>query len=313
MAAASIVPLSTKSQAAFIAYYKSVQLLQNHTRSDTRSRYEFIDRTYQRELNLSKEQARAKAANMAGDVSRFQDMVVPVVMPQVEAAVTHQTSVFLTDDTLFKTIAPPEFMDEALQIETILKDDSIRGGWSRELMMFFRDGFKYNFAPVEVSWGREITQEVKTNLEATANAAELKEILWQGNTLKRLDPYNTFVDTRVPASEVYKHGEFAGYTELMSRIRLKKFIAELPDKLIGNIVPAFASGLGAPAAASDASNQSYYVPSINFSVNPIDHFAGGMNWMAWASLSDMRNPNMEYKDAYEVTTLYCRVLPAEFT
>jgi len=83
MAASTSVPLSKKSQAAFIEYYRSVQTLSNVTRSEYRARLERRDREYQREVDRTEENRRAKAANRAFDPNRFQNITVPVVMPQV--------------------------------------------------------------------------------------------------------------------------------------------------------------------------------------------------------------------------------------
>lgn len=310
MAASTAVALSKKSQLAFQAFYSSIQDTQSSTRNQRRSRFERIDRAYQRETDQSQEHQRAKAANETGDKSRFQNTTVPVVMPQVESAVSHQTSVFLTGQPIFGVVASPQFMDEAMQMESILEEQSVRGGWARELILFFRDGFKYNFAPIEVDWQEEVTYTVETDLTVGTSGIP-KEVIWSGNKLQRLDPYNTFVDTRVPATEVYKDGEFAGYTKFMSRIKLKSFIAALPDKIIANITPAFESGLGG-GSSKDMGALNFYIPSINPLVDEDDSRSTGTNWLSWAGLSDIRNQNIDYKDAYEVTTLYAKILPSEF-
>ncbi len=312
MAGATAVPLSKKSQELFLHYYSSIQSLQNTTRSERRARLEKVDKEYQREVDLRDSQAKAKAANDAGDPSRYQDIVVPVVMPQVEAAVVHQTSVFLTGSPIFGVAAPPEFIDEGLQMEAIIEDNSIRGGWARELILFFRDGFKHNFAAMEVDWAREVTPVIETDLKTSLKEGVVKKTIWSGNKLKWLDPYNTFVDSRVPPTEVYKRGDFAGYTEFMTRIELKTFVASLPDRIIANIVPAFNSGLAENSGAKNSGAQNYYVPSINPSVTVEDN-TGGTNWLEYAGLSNHphRNQKIDYKDGYEVTRLYARVLPSE--
>ena len=312
MAASTVVTLTEKSQKAFIEYYRSVQSLRNTTRDEMRSQLERIDRAYQREVDRTDEHLDAQAANRQQDPNRFQNMTVPVVMPQVEAAVTHQTSVYLTGQPIFGVVAAPEFMDEALQLESVLENQSVRNGWARELIMFFRDGFKYNFAPLEVSWEDEVTHTVETDLSIDTKRGIPKEVIWSGNRLKRLDPYNTFVDTRVAPTEVYKKGEFAGYVEFMTRIELKVFIARLTDKIIANITPAFESGLGVSTGAKHAGAMNYYIPSINPRVSETDNKGGGTNWLRWAGLSTKRNQNIDYKDTYEVTILYAKVLPSEF-
>ncbi len=312
MVASTSIPLKEETQKKFINYYRSAQMLQNITRNNLRSRFETIDRSYMREQNTTLEQSRAQAANKAGDPTRYQDMTVPVVMPQVEAAVTHQSKVFLTGDPLFGVVSAPEFINEALQMETVIENDSIRGGWARELILFFRDGFKYNWAPIEMSWAQQVSYTIDTDLAVNLEQGEPKRIIWTGSRMRRLDPYNTFIDTRVPPSEFYRKGEFGGFTEMMSRIELKSFIAELPAKIIANIVPAFESGRTPLTSATNTGAQNYYLPQINPFVSGVDYKAGTINWLQWAGLEDTTSRKIDYKDAYEVTTLYARILPSEF-
>jgi hypothetical protein len=312
MAGTQSVALPKKSQEAFIEYYRSVQLNQNITRNQYRSRYEHIDRAYMRELDLTQENLRAKSANAAGDADRYQNITIPVVKTQVDTATDYQAAVFLTGSPLFGVVSDPAYIDQAMQMETVLEDQSVRGGWVRELTLHFRDAFKYNFAPIEIDWADEVTYAVETDLTKSAEQGLPKEVIWSGNRIRRLDPYNTFVDRRVLASEVYSKGEFAGYTEYVSRIELKDYISRLPDKIIANIKPAFESGTSTAASAQNSSSASYYVPSINPVVDATDNKYGGTNWMRWAGMSDYRNQNIDYKDAYERTTMYCRVLPSEF-
>ena len=314
MASSVPVPLSKKSQTAFITYYHHLQQSINVDRGTDRNRLEAVDRIYQREVDRSVEHQRAQAANKAGDTSRYQNITVPVVMPQVEAAVTYQASVFLTGHPLFGVVASPSFMDEALQLESVLESHSTRGGWVRDLMMFFRDGFKYNLGFVEVGWATEVTQSIETNLKVNIKEGVPKEIVWSGNSVRRLDPYNTFVDKRVAPSEVYKKGEYAGYTEFMSRIELKSFVSRLPEHISGSIVPAFESGGGAGADNSgtgSVESRGYYVPDINPALLTPASNVTGTDWMAWVGMGEDK-PRIQYKDGYEVTTLYCKILPDEF-
>ncbi len=312
MVAARAIVLTQKSQDLFVEYYRAAQMLQNITRGDLRSRFETIDRTYMREQNLSTEKRRAQEANRLGDPTRYQDITVPVVMPQVEAAVTHQTSIFLTGDPLFGVVSAPQFINEALAMETVLENDSIRGGWAKEFILHFRDGMKYNWAPLEVSWARQVTYEVQNNAAKNVTEGDAVRTIWTGNKIRRLDPYNTFIDTRVPPSEFYLHGEFGGFTEMMSRIKLKTFISELPSKIIANIVPAFESGVSGPTTATHTGAQNYFVPQINPFVSANSYKAGTVNWLQWAGMAEGEARKIAYKDSYEVTTLYARILPSEF-
>lgn len=309
MAASTPTPLGKNSQEAFIKYYNVAMDLQNQQRTNLRTRFELIDKEYQREMDQSLETQRAKAANRAGDSDRYQNITVPVVMPQVETAVTYQASVFLTGSPLFGVVSSPQFIDEAVQLETIIDENATKGGWARQLLLFFRDGFKYNFAPMECSWEQEVTANLTTDITKSTKEGVPVDVIWSGNSLKRLDPYNTFVDPRVTPTEVYKSGEFAGYVDYMTRIQLKIFIETLPDKIIANIKPAFNSG-SARSSSGDATSAGFYTPTVNPDI-PSENYTTGTNWLSWAGISATRS-DIEYKDMYEVTTLYCRILPSEF-
>jgi hypothetical protein len=270
-----------------------------------------IDLAYIRENDFTQENLRAKAANKYGDPTRFQNITVPVVMPMVEAAVTYQSSVFLTGHPIFGVVSNPQTMDAAMQMETVIEEQSVRGGWVRELMMFFRDGFKYNLAALEVNWDRVVTAALETDLAFSTTQARPKEVIWEGNCLKRKDPYNLIFDTRVAPSEIYWRGEFAGYTELMSRIQLKQFVNSLPDKMVDNVIAAFESGLGFSGISSTDTQGGFYTPQINPNALLDRDSRGTTNWMAWAGIAGSQS-NIKYKDTYEVTTLYAKILPADF-
>jgi hypothetical protein len=302
--------LPRKTQEALIQYHHQCYMLQT-SNWNIRDQMRQIDLAYIRENDFTQENLRAKAANKYGDPTRFQNITVPVVMPMVEAAVTYQSSVFLTGHPIFGVVSNPQTMDAAMQMETVIEEQSVRGGWVRELMMFFRDGFKYNLAALEVNWDRVVTAALETDLAFSTTQARPKEVIWEGNCLKRKDPYNLIFDTRVAPSEIYWRGEFAGYTELMSRIQLKQFVNSLPDKMVDNVIAAFESGLGFSGISSTDTQGGFYTPQINPNALLDRDSRGTTNWMAWAGIAGSQS-NIKYKDTYEVTTLYAKILPADF-
>lgn len=306
MASNTPMILPRKAQEGILQYAKACYTMMQAQHS-LRERMRLIDLAYMRERDLSKEHSQAKKANAYGDKSRFQNITVPVILPQVESAVTYQSSVFLTGAPIFGVTSSPHSIDEALQMETIIDDQSTRGAWVQQLMMFFRDGFKYNLSAIEAVWSAEITASLETDTAFSPTQAKPKEVVWEGNTLKRLDLYNTFWDTRVHPSEVYYKGEFAGYTEMMSRIQLKQYIATLPDKMVDNIKAAFESGIGSGGYTT------YYTPNLNSeAIVDSNTTAGGFNWLSWAALEEGSPNKIAYKDSYEVTTLYGKILPSDF-
>lgn len=299
-----------KSQEAIINYHRSCYtMLASHW--NIREQMREIDLQYQREKDLTKNKQDAKVANRYGDTDRLQNLTIPVVYPQVESAVTYQSSVYLTGVPLFGVHSDPANEDAALQMETIIDNNATRGGWIRELILSFRDGFKYNLAFIEVSWARETTATLETDINfAGGKKAKPKNTIWEGNKLTRWDPYNVFFDTRVAPTELYKEGEFVGRTELMSTIKLKDFINKLPDKMVENIRAAFESGFGSQSAPGGV--EAYYTPQVNPSALINTDPKASFNWMAWASPMGGNERQIQYKNMYEVTTMYARILPSAF-
>lgn len=311
MAATQPMLLARKSQDALTAYLKSCYQ-QHSVMYNLRDRMIEIDKQYARETNKTEEQLKAKLVNRAGNPNRFQDITIPVVMPQVESAVTYQASVFLTGIPLFGVAAAPAYENEAKAMETAIDAQATRGGWTRHFTMFFRDGFKYNISALEVSWCRETTVALETDVSFSASQARPKEVIWEGNRVRRLDMYNTFYDTRVALAEIHSKGEFAGFTELVSRIMLKQYLNNLPDVRIENIKTAFESPSMGVSIGTNLGGGSFFVPQINPDVPAtLGTAGGGMNWESWAGISGA-DQKIAYKDLYHLTTLYARILPSDF-
>jgi hypothetical protein len=310
MSAATPLIIPEKSQEGIIQLHKQCYSMLNQ-QWNIREQMRQVDLAYIRETDYTVAHQRAKLANRYGDSSKYQNVIVPVVMPQVESAVTYQSSVFLTGSPLFGWVAPPEFEDAALQYQAVIEENSIRGGWVQQFMMFFRDCFKYNFGIMHVNWDRVVTAAIETDLSFSSKEGRPKEVIWEGNCVERWDPYNTFFDSRYLPTQIYKDGEFTGNTKLMSRVHLKKFINELPDKIVTNIKAAFESGMGT-ASMGSGGIESYYMPQINPDALITKDPKRSTDWMSWAGIMDRPAGEMAYKNLYEVTTLYARIIPQDF-
>jgi hypothetical protein len=311
MSAATPLIIPDKSQEAIIQFHRQCYSMLNQ-QWNVREQMRQIDLAYIRENDWTVENQRAKLANKYGDSTKYRNVTVPVVMPQVESAVTYQASVFLTGTPLFGWVAPPESQDAALQYQAIIEENSIRGGWVQQFMMFFRDAFKYNISMIECTWDRQVTAAIETDLGFVGgNEGRPKEVIWNGNVIRRWDPYNTFWDSRYRPTHVYKDGEFVGHTRLMSRVHLKKFINELPDKMVANIKAAFESGMGS-ASMGTGGIESYYIPQINPDALIQKDPKRSTDWMSWAGMLERPSGEIIYKNLYEVTIMYARIIPQDF-
>jgi hypothetical protein len=148
MATTQAFPLPKLAQDGLIQYHRTASTLverQWNLREQMRS----IDLAYAREQDWTTENRRAEIANRFGDANKIQNVTIPVIKPQVRAAVAYQAAVFLTDYPIFGVEAAPQFVDAAKQMQAVIEENSVRGSWTRELLLFFGDGYKYNLSAIE--------------------------------------------------------------------------------------------------------------------------------------------------------------------
>lgn len=262
------------------------------------------DLEYAREVDRTERQRRALAANRAGDVTKIQNPVIPVVAPQVETGTAYLTEIFLSSYPIFPVVAGPKLQGAALQVETVLGESAVHFRWAPEFAKCFRDGYKYNLLAVEVEWAEEKVFAVENKPQESMTLGIPTETVFAGSKIKRLDLYNLILDRRVKPSDVHVKADYAGYSEMMTRIQLKQLIADLRSDATMNAREAFES----PTNGGDLNT--YYVPQVT-DLATLENLSsrGTTNWVAWAK-QDSQN-QIAYHDMYEVTTMYCRVIPKE--
>lgn len=292
--------LSAKAASAMVQYCRLTREA-CWTDNKFRNKLQLLDSEFYRENMLfTGDHSVARLTNAAGDKKKIQDVCMPIIESQVETSVAFLSSVFLTGNPIFDVVADPANMNQAKNMRAVISENANRGSWASELVKFFRDGEKYNIHALEVDWKKEtIYSPVMQVNPGGQNTTKNKETVWEGNCLKRVDPYNLLFDMRVAPHEMHKKGEFVGYSEIMSRIALKQFIQDLPNRM--NVTEAFASSFD---------ESLYFIPKIN----PLDNYQlsqmqGKMDWLAWAGQGIKR---LDYKSIYVVITRYCRIIPSDF-
>jgi hypothetical protein len=307
VAAATPMYIRQPEQDKLLQFCKSTQLsVFNPQNIDLRTRFKYIDQEYIRENNMANDQQTQNAQqNRAGNKRKIQDIVIPIVEPQVESSLAFLTSVFLTGEPLFGVVGDLNNMSAAKQMEAIVSNQSTEGGWARHLQMFFHDGLKYNFCAIEADWCIEKTYSLVT--DATKGPqGQPKEVQWAGNKLKRLDPYNTFFDPRIKITEQHEKAEFAGYVELHNRVSLANYLQSLPFRM--NVTDAYNSTLQLMGGLT----QLYYIPEVfTENLSPASKMLGVVNWDLWANGGKL-DTKMQYKNLYQLVTRYLRIVPRDF-
>lgn len=313
MAQTQAFQISKVSQESLINFHRTAPTLMEK-QWNIRESMRQIDISYIREADATVEQARLQLANILGDANKIQNITVPIVKPQVRAAVAYQAAVFLTDFPLFGVVSAPQYISAAKQMQAVIEENSVRGSWVREFLLFFQDGFKYNLSAIELCWSKVTTAALDTDLTSPGGRnTTIRQVIWEGNKVRRWDPYNTYFDTRVQPYDIPDKGEYAGHTELMSRTALKSFIASLDNKIIENIPAAFESPSALNPLGAAQFGCSYYLPIINGKALLDPTLIGMQDWDSWMGLdtSPKNAGKIKYRGIYEVSTEYVRIIPSD--
>jgi hypothetical protein len=297
-----ILTVDEKSQNQLVQYVKACSYLRDEG-WQLRQRLEEVDRNYMREYDYTDDQQKAKLANRRGDPNKIQNMQTPLVLEGVETSVGSLSEIFTNEYPMFKLAAGPKNEDIALMWNTLVGEDQLEFGWSGEFNQAFRNGEKYNFAPLEVEW---VERNKYRPVNGTGKGGvTLEQQIYCGNSISAYDPYNTIYDPRVPPHLNHIDGEFVGRVQMMSRIKLKQFLANLGEKRLKNDKKAF---------TAPNWEVSYYVPYINptVTVRTQNWLLGAENfdWTKWAT--NEAQQHIAYKNMYTVVTVYARIMPYEF-
>lgn len=230
----------------------------------------------------------------------------PVVVSQVDSMVGYLAEIFLSGTPMFPIVSSPANREYAEQLETLLDDHATLGGYARQLLLFLRDGVKYNFSAIETDW-TSIEQYSVMDDMASPGETKVKKNNKSYTKVKRWDPYNTVWDFNVAPGDVAAEGDYAGNIEVLSRTKLKRILQRLAnDGEAFNVREALAT-----TPYNNANQIGFYriPPQISNYISARSP-ESGLNWFTYITGQEDKSPINS--DNFEVFTFYARVLPSEF-
>lgn len=283
-----------------------LQLLDTHRmRSDLFTKMEAIDQAYAR-YKAGDEEAGNEGC---GDIFSSDEVTPPIVVSQVDSMVAYLAEVYLSGSPMFPVVSTPTNRKYAEQLETLLDDHALLGGYPRQLLLTLRNAVKYNVGPMECDWAPINQFSVEGDFTNTDTGRKVAAQRKYFNKLKALDPYNTIFDPEVLPGDVAEEGDYAGYIEMYSYVRLKRLVARYAKQSkVYDVGRAILTGRQSPATVTQYFRQK---PDISRLIHAY-RTGGSVNWEAWASGGNKRSLYNNLM-GYEVVTMYVRILPSDFT
>lgn len=309
--------ISPQAQGRILQYANSI--LQKHGQfNDIRTKMDIIDIAYARykaKQEKNSDGVDIREGNQGCDVFASDDVTPPIVVSQVDSYVAYLAEVFLSGTPLFPVSSPPSKQQLAEALEAIIDDHATLGAYPRHLLMFLRDGCKYNFSALEVEWDAIDQFSISEDVTNTSGK-RLNRNVKKFNRIKRLNPRNVIWDWSLAPGDVSASGDYAGYVERVSRTKFKRLLNKWSSAGKAMNVEAALASTGTSWGSGD-SRAFWEDPQISdYLTNPQSRAHNAApNWDAWfepGKGSSRRGPPPVTDAMYEIFYLYARIMPADF-
>lgn len=303
--------ITPQAQASVIKFAESV-LSKRNSFTEIKNKMDVIDIAYARykRSQASTDGVDDRAASQSCNVFAEDDVTPPIVVSQVDSYVAYLAETYLSGAPLFPVLSSPAKRQHAEVLESIIDDHASIGGYARQLLLFLRDGCKYNFSACEVAWDSIDQFSVLTDLsEASAQAIKRKPKKY--NRITRLNPRNVVWDYSLAPGDVSENGDYAGYIQQVSKIKLKRMLNRWTQEgKQYNVSQAMNSG---SSNSVNGSNTYWEDPQISDYITASSGRNASPDWNSWfeGSKGSKRGPS-GMGGLYEVFTLYARIMPADF-
>lgn len=244
------------------------------------------------------------------DVFDKDNVIPPIVVAQVDTAVAYHAEVFLSGIPLFPVVSTPKNRKTAEQLEVLMDDHATIGGYARQLLLFFRDACKYNYSAIHCSWETIEQFEVLSDfLNDTGRKVKKNKKLY--NAIERLDPYNVVRDPDVAPGDISKKGDYAGWIQNLSYIKMKRLLDQWKNEDVGYNADVILSKNWQNPVGDTGEVAFRNPPTISNYITP-RRPGQSTNWAAYYAGDDYTKPTRRNKGQnFHVFTFYARIIPSD--
>lgn len=297
------VKLSNDIKISRRAYEKLLQHVTDRLRLGAQVRdsnydmYKYIDQEFYSYLKRNQEDQKRIRQAIQGDAVKPVDEKLSMIFSQIDEAVTYLLSVLAPDSAMYTAIAPKEKQDVAKGFAALLNKHAQFFKHYDEYCLFLIDALRYNFGAFGVFWESHRGNMV-VNARGTGQAEIKRDVVIQaGNSVECFDPYNLLVDAAVCPTKLATEGEFFGVVELMTRFKLQRL------KQFGELTNC--------DEFMETNGHTVWYKEHAQVRTELSNASGG--FVDWFNLLSRRDENgMAVANGFEVTRMYCWLVPSEF-
>lgn len=311
--------LTTQAQNNVISFCRGL-LTQHKGNEEMQNKMNAIDVAYTRYKASKQRSTDGKdtmpdcADEACGNVFSDDDVTPPIVVSQVDSYVAYLADVYLSGSPIFPVVSNPTNMKYAEQLEVLMDDHASLGGYVRQLLLFLRDGVKYNYAACEVDWD-SIDQFAIAADFANGTGQKMTKVNKSFTRIRRLNMRNVIRDMNVPIGDIAQKGDYAGYVEMVSRTKLKRELNKLTA--IGQVYNAErAMNSGSPNTVN-ATSDFREDPQVSDYIATNASTRAGVDWDVWfqdapGGRKSRNASGMRWGQMYERLVVYARIMPTDF-
>lgn len=279
-------------------------------RDTSLSRFKLVDAYIEKASAKHKEATVGKAVNELGDKTKTRDLEIPICFIQHDTAVASMAATFLGGEPIFAATASREHEDAAAMLTALSQRDQHRLRWRGNLIQCIDDVIKYNICAAQVTWVSKKTTNITTRIPSDSDGGDTRytgaaeTVVYEGNEIKRIDPYNLILDPSVEPHEVHEDGMYAGYAEAMNRMSFERFVA--------NLDPLFIFRDGVTEARKHDATWDIFVDRTFYSDFPVTRDSNDFSGFWGSHLGRTSSSNQPKSSSFEVVTMFLRLIPSDF-
>lgn len=296
--------------------YLTKALDRSISRTDFIQKLDWVDYAYFRYNDALKKNDKDGIDNWgskaAGAVFQ-QDVVNPVVISQVDSMVAYFAEVFLSGYPIFPVVSDPANKDQAEALEGMIQDHLTLSQSIPELQLLLKDAGKYNIYACEVGWDPVKTYQPYLDVaDFTADATKQKVDIKHINGLHHLDLRNFHFDNRVEFHKLDSDGDYAGYTKIITRVKLKDHLNYLSNE--GTLISPEAVNLALSSALEYGDYTDKPVVSDWLSSSKL---RGATDWDSFGGWTPNQTDSVKKvpensSSTYLLHRFYVRLIPSDF-